>query len=344
MTQYQKIQQDLIANPKTWLVTGVAGFIGSNLLETLLKLNQTVVGLDNFATGYQKNLDEVRSLVSAEQWQRFSFIEGDIRNLGDCQKACTSIDYVLHQAALGSVPRSLADPITTNEVNISGFLNMLTAARDAKVKSFTYAASSSTYGDHPGLPKVEDKIGKPLSPYAVTKYVNELYAEVFARSYGFKSVGLRYFNVFGRRQDPDGAYAAVIPKWTASMIKGDKVFINGDGETSRDFCYIENTVQANILAATTQNEDATNQVYNVAVGDRTTLNELFNAIKSALGDNEVTYEQQPTYRDFRSGDVRHSQADISKASTLLGYEPNFNISQGIDEAMTWYVNSLNSSK
>lgn len=339
MTQYQKTQQDLVTTPKTWLVTGVAGFIGSNLLETLLKLNQTVVGLDNFATGYQKNLDEVQSLVSSEQWDRFSFIEGDIRNFADCQQACSGVDYVLHQAALGSVPRSLADPITTNEVNISGFLNMLTAARDAEVKSFTYAASSSTYGDHPGLPKVEDKIGKPLSPYAVTKYVNELYANVFARSYGFKSVGLRYFNVFGRRQDPDGAYAAVIPKWTAAMIKNDTVFINGDGETSRDFCYIENTVQANILAATTQNEDATNQVYNVAVGDRTTLNELFNAIKAALVDNGVTYEQELTYRDFRPGDVRHSQADVSKANSLLGYKPQFNISQGIDEAMAWYVKS-----
>lgn len=341
MTQYQKIQQDLVAAPKNWLVTGVAGFIGSNLLETLLKLDQTVVGLDNFATGFQKNLDEVQRLVSSQQWKRFSFIEGDIRNFTDCQKACSGADYVLHQAALGSVPRSLVDPLTTNEVNISGFLNMLIAARDAEVKSFTYAASSSTYGDHPGLPKVEDKIGKPLSPYAVTKYVNELYADVFARSYGLKSVGLRYFNVFGRRQDPDGAYAAVIPKWTAAMIKNDTVFINGDGETSRDFCYIENTVQANILAATTQDKDAINQVYNVAVGDRTTLNELFNAIKSALIDNDVSYEQEPTYRDFRPGDVRHSQADVSKANSLLGYEPQFNISQGIDEAMTWYVKSLN---
>lgn len=337
MAQYQKIQQDLLATPKTWLVTGVAGFIGSNLLERLLKLNQTVVGLDNFATGYQKNLDEVQSLVSDEQWGRFRFIEGDIRNFADCKQACSGVDYVLHQAALGSVPRSLADPITTNEVNISGFLNMLTAARDAEVASFTYAASSSTYGDHPGLPKVEDKIGKPLSPYAVTKYVNELYADVFARSYGFKSVGLRYFNVFGRRQDPDGAYAAVIPKWTAAMIKGDTVFINGDGETSRDFCYIENTVQANILAATTQNEEATNQIYNVAVGDRTTLNDLFSAIKSALANNGVSYKQQPTYRDFRPGDVRHSQADVTKANSLLGYEPQFNISQGIDEAMIWYL-------
>ncbi|MFD1133102.1 NAD-dependent epimerase/dehydratase family protein [Psychrobacter sanguinis] len=340
MTQYQKTQQDLVTVPKTWLITGVAGFIGSNLLETLLKLNQTVVGLDNFATGHQKNLDEVQRLVSTEQWQRFSFIEGDIRNFVDCQKACMGIDYVLHQAALGSVPRSLADPITTNEVNISGFLNMLTAARDAEVQSFTYAASSSTYGDHPGLPKVEDKIGKPLSPYAVTKYVNELYADVFARSYGFKSIGLRYFNVFGRRQDPDGAYAAVIPKWTTAMIKDDTVFINGDGETSRDFCYIENTIQANILAATTKNEDAINQVYNVAVGNRTTLNDLFNAIKLALADNDVTYERQPTYCDFRPGDVRHSQADVSKAKKLLGYEPEFDISQGIDEAMAWYVTSL----
>lgn len=340
MSKYETIKNELIRYPQTWLVTGVAGFIGSNLLETLLKLNQSVVGLDNFATGYQKNLDEVQSLVTDEQWQRFSFIEGDIRNFADCQRACSGVDYVLHQAALGSVPRSLADPITTNEVNISGFLNVLTAARDAKVKSFTYAASSSTYGDHPGLPKVEDKIGKPLSPYAVTKYVNELYADVFARSYGFKSIGLRYFNVFGRRQDPNGAYAAVIPKWTASMIEGDTVFINGDGETSRDFCYIENTVQANILAATTQNEEATNQVYNIAVGDRTTLNELFNAIKSALADNGVTYEQQPTYRDFRPGDVRHSQADVSKANSLLGYEPKFDISQGIDEAMAWYVKSV----
>lgn len=340
MTQYQKTQQDLVNMPKVWLVTGVAGFIGSNLLETLLKLNQTVVGLDNFATGYQKNLDEVQSLVSTEQWQRFNFIEGDIRNFVDCQKACSGVDYVLHQAALGSVPRSLADPITTNEVNISGFLNMLTAARDAEVQSFTYAASSSTYGDHPGLPKVEDKIGKPLSPYAVTKYVNELYADVFARSYGFKAIGLRYFNVFGRRQDPDGAYAAVIPKWTASMIKDETVFINGDGETSRDFCYIENTVQANILAATTQNQEAINQVYNVAVGDRTTLNGLYNAIKSALLDNGVSYEQQPTYRDFRAGDVRHSQADVCKASKLLGYNPEFDISQGINEAMKWYVSKL----
>ncbi|ENV43186.1 NAD-dependent epimerase/dehydratase family protein [Acinetobacter schindleri] len=338
MSQYQTICEQLKQNPKTWLVTGVAGFIGSNLLETLLKLDQTVVGLDNFATGHHYNLDEVQSLVSAEQWEKFSFIEGDICNLEDCQKACTGVDYVLHQAALGSVPRSIADPITTNAANITGFLNMLVAARDANVASFTYAASSSTYGDHPALPKVEENIGKPLSPYAVTKYVNELYADVFARTYGFKAIGLRYFNVFGKRQNPNGAYAAVIPKWTTAMIAGDDVFINGDGETSRDFCFIENTVQANILAATTQNDEAKNQVYNVAVGDRTTLNDLFNAIKAALNENGVTYTKEPVYRDFRAGDVRHSQASVEKINNLLGYKPEFIISQGIDQAMPWYIN------
>ena len=338
MSQYQTICEQLKHHPKTWLVTGVAGFIGSNLLETLLKLNQTVVGLDNFATGHQHNLNEVQGLVTPEQWENFKFYEGDIRNFEDCQKACAGVDYVLHQAALGSVPRSIADPITTNAANITGFLNMLTAARDAEVKSFTYAASSSTYGDHPALPKVEENIGKPLSPYAVTKYVNELYAEVFARTYGFKAIGLRYFNVFGKRQDPNGAYAAVIPKWTAAIIAGDDVFINGDGETSRDFCFIENTVQANILAATTQNDEAKNQVYNVAVGDRTTLNDLFNAINAALNKNGVTYTKEPVYRDFRAGDVRHSQASVEKIKNLLGYKPEFVISQGIDQAMPWYIN------
>lgn len=340
MSQYYQVCEQLKQNPKTWLITGVAGFIGSNLLETLLKLEQRVVGLDNFATGHQYNLDEVQSLVTAEQWNNFTFIQGDIRNLEDCQNACTNVDYVLHQAALGSVPRSIADPIMTNSVNITGFLNMLVAARDARVSSFTYAASSSTYGDHPALPKVEENIGKPLSPYAVTKYVNELYAEVFARTYGFKSIGLRYFNVFGKRQDPNGAYAAVIPKWTAAMIAGDNVYINGDGETSRDFCFIENTVQANILAATTQNDEAKNQVYNVAVGDRTTLNDLFNAIKAALNENGITYTKKSIYRDFREGDVRHSQASIEKIQSLLGYKPTERISQGIMLAMKWYVNSL----
>ncbi|WP_277559764.1 NAD-dependent epimerase/dehydratase family protein [Acinetobacter beijerinckii] len=337
MSQYQTVCEQLQQAPKTWLITGVAGFIGSNLLETLLKLNQNVVGLDNFATGHQHNLDEVQSLVKPGQWANFKFYEGDIRNFADCQKACAGVDYVLHEAALGSVPRSIADPITTNAANITGFLNMLTAARDAEVKSFTYAASSSTYGDHPALPKVEENIGKPLSPYAVTKYVNELYAEVFARTYGFKAIGLRYFNVFGKRQDPNGAYAAVIPKWIAAMIAGDDVFINGDGETSRDFCFIENTVQANILAATTQNDEAKNQVYNVAVGDRTTLNDLFNAIKAALNENGVTYTKEPVYRDFRAGDVRHSQASVEKIEKLLSYQSTHKINEGINLAIVWYV-------
>lgn len=338
-TAYKRVKETLVQAPKTWLITGVAGFIGSNLLETLLLLDQKVVGLDNFATGFQHNLDEVQGLVSDAQWQNFTFIEGDIRKLEDCQAACVGIDYVLHQAALGSVPRSIANPINTNDTNISGFLNMLVAARDAKVTSFTYAASSSTYGDHPALPKVEANIGNPLSPYAVTKYVNELYADVFARTYGFNTIGLRYFNIFGKRQTPDGAYAAVIPKWTAAMIAGDEVFINGDGETSRDFNFIENAVQANILAATA-NEKAKNQVYNVAVGGRTTLNTLFTALKDNLAVNGVNYDQAAVYRDFREGDVRHSQADISKIQNALGYDPQFNIIQGIEKAMPWYIATL----
>ena len=339
MNQYQTVCEQLKYAPKTWLITGVAGFIGSNLLETLLKLDQKVVGLDNFATGYQHNLDEVKGCVSEAQWSNFNFIEGDIRQFADCQTACNGVDYVLHQAALGSVPRSIVDPITTNDTNISGFLNMLTAARDAHVSSFSYAASSSTYGDHPGLPKVEENIGNPLSPYAVTKYVNELYADVFARSYGFKAIGLRYFNVFGQRQDPNGAYAAVIPKWTASMIAGDDVFINGDGEPSRDFCFIENTVQANILAATAADE-AKNQVYNVAVGDRTTLNDLYAAIQVALLENSINYAKSAVYREFRAGDVRHSQASIAKIQQALGYAPEYPIAEGIQLAMRWYVNNL----
>ena len=342
VTAYQQVAEALVNKPKTWLITGVAGFIGSNLLENLLLLNQKVVGLDNFATGFQHNLDEVQSVVTAEQWQYFTFIEGDIRKLADCQTACADVDYILHQAALGSVPRSIADPINTNDTNISGFLNMLVAARDAKVASFTYAASSSTYGDHPALPKVEEAIGKPLSPYAVTKYVNELYAEVFARTYGFHTIGLRYFNIFGKRQTPDGAYAAVIPKWTAAMIQGDDVYINGDGDTSRDFNFIENAVQANILAATADN-DAKNQVYNVAVGGRTTLNTLFTELKDNLSINGVDYSQAPIYRDFREGDVRHSQADISKIKSVLGYDPQFDVVQGIKKAMPWYVTFLQNS-
>ena len=342
VTAYQQVTEALVNEPKAWLITGVAGFIGSNLLESLLLLNQKVVGLDNFATGFQYNLDEVRSVVTAEQWQRFNFMEGDICNLADCQSACADVDYILHQAGLGSVPRSIVDPINTNETNISGFLNMLVAARDAKVASFTYAASSSTYGDHSALPKVEEAIGKPLSPYAVTKYVNELYAEVFARTYGFHTIGLRYFNIFGKRQTPDGAYAAVIPKWTAAMIQGDDVYINGDGDTSRDFNFIENAVQANILAATANN-DAKNQVYNVAVGGRTTLNTLFTALKDNLSINDVDYSQAPIYRDFREGDVRHSQADISKIQSALGYDPQFDVVQGVKKAMPWYVTFLQNS-
>lgn len=339
MTRYEQIQQKLLNTPKTWLVTGVAGFIGSNILEKLLKLNQTVVGLDNFATGHQHNLDEVQSLVTSEQWIRFRFIKADIRDYAVCEEAVSGVDYVLHQAALGSVPRSIADPITTNAANVTGFLNMLQAAKEAQVKSFTYAASSSTYGDHPALPKIEQNIGNPLSPYAVTKYVNELYAGVYARTYGFETIGLRYFNVFGRRQDPNGAYAAVIPKWTSSMIKGEDVFINGDGETSRDFCYIDNVVQMNILAATASLE-AKNEVYNVAVGDRTTLNDLYFAIKDALNANGINVDQNPVYRDFRAGDVRHSQADVSKAVTKLGYQYTHKILEGISEAMPWYKEFL----
>lgn len=325
----------LSAEQKTWLITGCAGFIGSNLLETLLKHGQKVIGLDNFATGFQRNLDEVQALVSPQQWQNFRFIRGDIRQLQDCQAACKGVDYVLHQAALGSVPRSIKDPITTNDTNISGFLNMLVAARDAGVSRFVYAASSSTYGDHPALPKVEQNIGRPLSPYAITKYVNELYADVFSRTYGFHSIGLRYFNVFGPRQDPNGAYAAVIPKWTAAMIAGQQVTINGDGETSRDFCFVANAVQANLraaLAPLTQSE-----VFNVAVGDRTTLNQLFSAIQATLEDQGVMYDGAPQYGEFRAGDVRHSQADISKARQLLGYQPEFTVLQGLKLAMPWYV-------
>ncbi|WP_206483096.1 NAD-dependent epimerase/dehydratase family protein [Thalassotalea sp. G2M2-11] len=340
MTKFEQVKQDLLHQPKTWLITGVAGFIGSNLLEQLLTLNQTVIGLDNFATGYQKNLDEVCDIVSNEQWQRFTFIEGDIRDFDTCLLASNNVDYVLHQAALGSVPRSIADPITTNSANITGFLNMLEAAKQNNVSSFVYAASSSTYGDHPALPKVEENIGNPLSPYAVTKYVNELYADVYARTYNFKCIGLRYFNVFGRRQDPDGAYAAVIPKWTAAMIKGEQVYINGDGETSRDFCYIANTVQMNILAATGA-DGAKAHVYNVAVGDRTTLNELFDSIKNALATNKVNVSKKAEYRDFRQGDVRHSQANVDKARKNLGYQPSHRIKDGIAEAMPWYLKNVN---
>lgn len=342
MTKYEQVQQQLKSSPRKWLITGCAGFIGSNLLEKLLKLDQQVVGLDNFATGKQSNLDEVESLVTEEQWARFHFIQGDICDLDTChsafQTANSPIDFVLHQAALGSVPRSIEDPIRTNVNNVSGFLNMMVAARDAGVKRFVYAASSSTYGDHPGLPKVEDEIGKPLSPYAVTKYVNELYADVFGRCYGLESIGLRYFNVFGPRQDPDGAYAAVIPKWIAAMLRGESIYINGDGETSRDFCYVENAVQANVLAAVANHSDAVNQVYNVAVGERTTLNQLFGLIKDGLLNLGIPVSiAPPTYQSERPGDVRHSLADVSKSQALLGYTSSHSLQQGLECALGWYL-------
>ncbi len=337
MTAYDRMQAAVKAAPRTWLVTGVAGFIGSNLLEILLKLDQHVVGLDNFDTGKRTNLDQVRSLVTPPQWGRFRFIEGDIADPAACQTACTGVDYVLHQAALGSVPRSIVEPLASHRANVTGFLQMLLAARDAKVKRFVYASSSAVYGDHPGLPKVEDKTGRMLSPYAATKAMDEVYAGVCADAYGIESVGMRYFNVFGPRQDPNGAYAAVIPKWIAALLQREPVRINGDGETSRDFCYIANVVQANLLAATATDPAAVNQVYNVALGERTTLNELFQALQSGLRQRDPALpEQRPVYGDFRPGDVRHSLADIGKAVRLLGYAPTHRLSEGLEVAFDWY--------
>jgi UDP-N-acetylglucosamine 4-epimerase len=343
MKHYDTVRNQLQSEPKTWLITGVAGFIGSNLLEHLLRLDQRIIGLDNFSTGKRSNLDEVRNSVTVSQWQRFECVEGDIRDLTMCQKVCKGVDYILHEAALGSVPRSIADPISSNESNVTGFLNMLVAARDAGVKRFVYAASSSTYGDHPALPKREDFIGKPLSPYAVTKYVNELYADVFARTYGVETVGLRYFNVFGPRQDPEGAYAAVIPCWIRALIKGEIVNINGSGETSRDFCFVENVIQMNLLAATTTEPAAVNQVYNTAVNARTSLNELFSMLLARLTLHYPHLQGcKPVYRDFRKGDVLHSQADISKAANLLRYSPTHTIDAGLDAALSWYIANLDS--
>lgn len=340
MTKFEQAQQDLRLHRRTWLVTGAAGFIGSNLAEHLLTLGQAVVGLDNFATGHRHNLDDVRARVGESNWSSFRFVEGDIRDVATCREACNGVDVVLHQAALGSVPRSIEDPIATNQANIDGFVNMLVAARDADVHRFVFAASSSTYGDHPGLPKVEDRIGRPLSPYAVTKLVNELYAGVFARCYGLPTIGLRYFNVFGRRQDPEGAYAAVIPKWVGNLLVGKPCQIYGDGETTRDFCYIENVIQANVLAATVEDPSATDQIYNVAYGDRMTLNELFRLIRDGLsvyrGDLRGV---RPLYRDFRPGDVRHSQADVGKICTMLGYLPSHTAAQGLNETLAWYAMS-----
>jgi UDP-N-acetylglucosamine 4-epimerase len=330
------LQARLRDEPSIWLVTGAAGFIGSNLVEALLRNGQQVVGLDNFSTGYQRNLDEVEQLVGADAWSHFRFIRGDIRELDDCRAACAGVRHVLHQAALGSVPRSIEDPLATHASNATGFLNMLVAARDEGVGSFTYAASSSTYGDEPTLPKVEDKIGRALSPYAVTKLLNEIYAEVFARCYGFKAIGLRYFNVFGRRQDPDGAYAAVIPQWIATMIRGEDLFINGDGETTRDFCFVSNAVQANLLAALAADEHK-DLVYNVAVGQRTSLNGLFDSLVGELAANGAQYDRKPVYREFRAGDVRHSLADIGRAHSRLGYAPTHTLQDGLRVAMPWYL-------
>jgi UDP-N-acetylglucosamine 4-epimerase len=337
----EEIKEQIREKPRRWLVTGCAGFIGSNLVEYLLRLGQTVDGLDNFATGNRRNLEDVRLAVGESAWNRFRFVESDIRDLDDCRAACAGVEIVLHQAALGSVPRSVKDPIATNAANIDGFLNMLVAARDAGVRRFAYAASSSTYGDHPGLPKVENKIGKPLSPYAVSKYVNELYAEVFARTYGLSTIGLRYFNVFGRRQDPAGAYAAVIPKWIGQLLAGEECSIHGDGETSRDFCYIENVLQANLLAACASDENAAGEVYNIAVGERTTLNELFLVIREGLAkSNPALAAVQPTYGEFRPGDVRHSLASIAKAQTRLGYAPTHSVRDGLRESFPWYTKRL----
>jgi UDP-N-acetylglucosamine 4-epimerase len=339
--KFTELQEQLRGERHHWLVTGAAGFIGSNLVEALLKLGQKVTGLDNFATGFQHNLDQVGALVGPDAWANFTFIEGDIRVLADCRAACAGVDYVLHEAALGSVSRSMEDPIATNDTNVSGFLNMLVAARDAKVKRFVYAASSSTYGDHPALPKVEPEIGNPLSPYAVTKYVNELYAQVFGRCYGMPTIGLRYFNVFGPRQDPHGAYAAVIPQWIAALVMDKPLKINGDGETSRDFCFIDNVVQANLLAATVQTPEAVNEVYNVALNARTSLNELHAMMVALLADQfPHVLTHQPAYGDFRAGDVRHSQADIGKAERLLGFAPTHRIDEGMRNALDWYVRNL----
>ena len=338
MSRVDELVPHLQAHRYRWLVTGAAGFIGSNLVEELLRHHQDVVGLDNFSTGKKSNLAEVCAQVGADSSRRFEFVEGDICDLPTCQRVCKGVDFVLHQAALGSVPRSIENPLATHAANIDGFLNVLVAARDASVKRFVYAASSSTYGDHPALPKIENQIGNPLSPYAVTKYVNELYANVFGRVYGMATIGLRYFNVFGPRQDPNGAYAAVIPAWIGAMLKGEPVFINGDGQTTRDFCYVANVVQANLLAALSEDVESINQIYNVAAGGRTSLNELFAKIRAALTHHMPQLViAEPSYRAFREGDVRHSQADISKASTLLGYTPFYSIDSGLEQAMHWYV-------
>jgi UDP-N-acetylglucosamine/UDP-N-acetylgalactosamine 4-epimerase len=340
-TAYQKLRDKLALEQSRWLVTGVAGFIGSNLLETLLGLDQQVTGLDSFSTGHQINLEKVRQIVGEKRWANFRFVEGDIRDLNTCRECCDGVDFVLHQAALGSVPRSLDDPIASNESNVDGFLNMLVAARDSSVRRFVYAASSSTYGDHPDLPKLEDRIGNPLSPYAVTKLVNELYASVFSRAYGLSVVGLRYFNVFGPRQDPNGAYAAVIPKWIAALSNGEAITINGDGATSRDFCFVDNAVQANILSALASVE-IKNEIINVAFGEQTSLNELFDLIKNRLKGLGIRVLSDPLHGDFRPGDVKHSLASVEKAKQLLGYSAEFDVRKGLSKTIVGYVNNMRS--
>ncbi len=338
MTRFVTVQQELAGEPKVWLVTGAAGFIGSNLTEQLLRLGQTVVGIDNFATGKRENLEDVRARLSGDEWARFRLVEGDIVDPEVSAAGMVGVDYVLHQAALGSVPRSVKDPIATNLANVEGFLRVLVAAREAGVARVVYAGSSSTYGDHPGLPKVEETIGRPLSPYAVSKYADELYASVFESTYDMSVVGLRYFNVFGRRQDPEGAYAAVIPKWVGQLLRGEPCVIHGDGETSRDFCYIDNVVQANLLAARQEEHGGIGPIYNVAVGGRTTLNELFGLLRDGLaGRFPHLAGTEPVYSEFRAGDVRHSQADITKARTVLGYEPTHDLRHGLEETLDWYV-------
>lgn len=334
------ILAELAARPRTWLVTGGAGFIGSHLVETLLRLDQRVVVLDNLATGHRRNVDHVASSVGAERASHLEFIEGDIRNPDACRLACKGVDAVLHQAALGSVPRSIKDPLTSHDVNVTGFLNVLLAARETGVRRVVYASSSSVYGDHPDLPKREEAIGKPLSPYAVTKRADELYAGVFGPAYDLELIGLRYFNVFGPRQDPEGPYAAVMPKWFAALMAGTEVVINGDGETSRDFCYVANAVQANILAGITKSPDAIGRVYNVAFGEQTTLNQLFSLIRGEVARLRPSVASaKATYAPFRPGDIRHSLADIAAARTHLGYSPSHDVRAGLVEAAEWYARS-----
>jgi UDP-N-acetylglucosamine/UDP-N-acetylgalactosamine 4-epimerase len=341
VSNYEQVQNELRSLPRKWLVTGVAGFIGSNLLEALLRLDQTVCGVDDLSSGHKANLAEVQKLVGPQGWKRFTFVEGSICDLATCQKAAEGVDYVLHQAALCSVPASIDDPLRAHSSNVTGWLNILVTACDRKVKSVVYASSSAVYGDDPGLPKMESSIGEALSPYATTKYVDELYAQIFARCYGLCTVGLRYFNVFGPRQDPEGAYAAVIPKWISALIKNQPVYINGDGETTRDFCYIANVVQANLLAAWRADQNLPARVFNIALNHRTTLNELFQTLKSRLqSDYPHVATIQPQYEPFRPGDVRHSQADTSLAQNVLGYKPTHDLEQGITEALSWYKKSV----